>query len=386
MLNLWTPSEQAYIARLYALADVTDRAYAVRSMIPLLGPLVVWLRRNLTTHLREAYFDPIVERQVLFNRKLADALCAAWQFLKERAVDEGNHFVAPEVQRSAAARELLEQATMAAAAMTVFNALLWAGPLPEYGECLGKAFYQALYAASLASMSPVSETQKKANLQLLENIRQLAQKIEARPRWMAKFYTESLVPDVMLRDYRVHSSKRFIGPLIGWLRCRLTAHLKEAYLDPTLERQVTFNRRFQAALHDATALERASVTRLRVAADTVVCPYRVCSSVPLLGLLIVWLRRWLTAHIDVPYIIPILERQAAFNRTAVEVLALIQQQAADLRGCESAVGSLFELAYDLAELQARVESLTQTADAQEEFNTLVGELVSRMQTWIAEVG
>jgi hypothetical protein len=51
-------------------ADVMLRDYRVRSRIPLLGGLVAWVRRNLTSHLREPYLDPILERQVVFNRSV----------------------------------------------------------------------------------------------------------------------------------------------------------------------------------------------------------------------------------------------------------------------------------------------------------------------------
>ena len=51
-------------------ADVVQRDYQVRSRIPLVGPLVSWVRRNLTSHLREPYLDPALDRQVAFNREL----------------------------------------------------------------------------------------------------------------------------------------------------------------------------------------------------------------------------------------------------------------------------------------------------------------------------
>jgi len=50
--------------------------------------------------------------------------------------------------------------------------------------------------------------------------------------------------DVMLRDYRVRSRL----PLVAWVRRNLTSHLREPYLDPTLERQVTLNRELIAIL------------------------------------------------------------------------------------------------------------------------------------------
>jgi hypothetical protein len=53
-------------------ADIMDRGYQVRSGIPLLGGVITWLRRNLTSHLREPYLDPALERQVAFNQSIVD--------------------------------------------------------------------------------------------------------------------------------------------------------------------------------------------------------------------------------------------------------------------------------------------------------------------------
>jgi hypothetical protein len=39
--------------------------------VPVLGPLIEWIRRNSTTHVKEAYLDRVIERQVLYNRLLA---------------------------------------------------------------------------------------------------------------------------------------------------------------------------------------------------------------------------------------------------------------------------------------------------------------------------
>ncbi len=60
-------------------ADVMLRGYTVRSGLPLVGPLVAWVRRNLTSHLREPYLDPTLERQVAFNRRVARALASLSQ-------------------------------------------------------------------------------------------------------------------------------------------------------------------------------------------------------------------------------------------------------------------------------------------------------------------
>jgi len=72
---------QALAEEAYESSDVALRDYAVRSGVPLFGPLIAWIRRNLTSHLREPYLDPIVERQVSFNQRAADwmrRLMRAW--------------------------------------------------------------------------------------------------------------------------------------------------------------------------------------------------------------------------------------------------------------------------------------------------------------------
>jgi len=55
-------------------ADIMLRGYRVRSRVPVIGPLIAWVRRNLTSHLREPYLDPILERQVAVNRQLVTVL------------------------------------------------------------------------------------------------------------------------------------------------------------------------------------------------------------------------------------------------------------------------------------------------------------------------
>jgi glycosyltransferase involved in cell wall biosynthesis len=68
-----------------AHSDIMLRGYTVRSRIPLLGPLVAWVRRTLTSHLREPYLDPIVERQVEINRQTAEWLQRAAKALAAAA-------------------------------------------------------------------------------------------------------------------------------------------------------------------------------------------------------------------------------------------------------------------------------------------------------------
>lgn len=50
--------------------DIALRDYRVQSHVPLVGGLIRWIRVNLTSHLKEAYLDRLVERQVLFNSSL----------------------------------------------------------------------------------------------------------------------------------------------------------------------------------------------------------------------------------------------------------------------------------------------------------------------------
>lgn len=52
--------------------------------------------------------------------------------------------------------------------------------------------------------------------------------------------------DIMLRDYKVHSK----WPFMSRIRRALTSHLWGPYLDPTLERQVSFNREVLALLEE----------------------------------------------------------------------------------------------------------------------------------------
>lgn len=55
-------------------ADVMMRGYQIRSGLPLLGGAIAWGRRNLTSHLREPYLDPTLERQVRVNQTLMSIL------------------------------------------------------------------------------------------------------------------------------------------------------------------------------------------------------------------------------------------------------------------------------------------------------------------------
>jgi len=71
-------------------SDVALRGYVVRSRAPLIGPVIAWSRRNLTSHLREPYLDPMIERQVAQNRRLAEWLRRAGGALAVSARRQAN--------------------------------------------------------------------------------------------------------------------------------------------------------------------------------------------------------------------------------------------------------------------------------------------------------
>lgn len=61
----------SYWPELELEASVTMPEYTVRSKAPLVGGLIVWVRRNLTSHLKEPYVDPIFNRQQQYNLRAA---------------------------------------------------------------------------------------------------------------------------------------------------------------------------------------------------------------------------------------------------------------------------------------------------------------------------
>ena len=69
-----TPADALQADAAYQAAEISMHTYKVRSNLPLVGALLVWLRRNSTTHLKEAYLDRIVEQQVNYNRAVAREL------------------------------------------------------------------------------------------------------------------------------------------------------------------------------------------------------------------------------------------------------------------------------------------------------------------------
>jgi len=62
------------VEALHKAAGAFLQPYTVRSNAPLVGPLIAWLRRNLTSHLREPYLDPTLRRQERFNWLVVQAM------------------------------------------------------------------------------------------------------------------------------------------------------------------------------------------------------------------------------------------------------------------------------------------------------------------------
>jgi glycosyltransferase involved in cell wall biosynthesis len=60
--------------QLLRMTRVGQPDYVVRSGLPIFGGMIAWLRRHLTSHLREPYLDPIVQRQEKFNTSLVETL------------------------------------------------------------------------------------------------------------------------------------------------------------------------------------------------------------------------------------------------------------------------------------------------------------------------
>jgi hypothetical protein len=91
-------------------ARVMPDQYVVRSGAPLIGPGLAWFRRNLTSHLREPYLDPMMRRQEKFNRRVVESLTAlaAAQAGSEKPVDPaGARLVALEERCALLAAEVI---------------------------------------------------------------------------------------------------------------------------------------------------------------------------------------------------------------------------------------------------------------------------------------
>lgn len=94
-------------------ADVMMRDYVVRSKIPLVGPFLAWLRKNLTSHLREPYLDIMFERQVAFNQHIVQLLQLINTEVSTRAVTEEHPEDVAQMRQQLAAVQQMLTATQA---------------------------------------------------------------------------------------------------------------------------------------------------------------------------------------------------------------------------------------------------------------------------------
>jgi hypothetical protein len=84
------------IARLHEASAITIPGYTVTSHAPVIGPLLARMRRLFTSHLREPYIDPILERQEKFNRELTqmvEQLAARLEILDGAPLQAGSRDV-----------------------------------------------------------------------------------------------------------------------------------------------------------------------------------------------------------------------------------------------------------------------------------------------------
>jgi glycosyltransferase involved in cell wall biosynthesis len=93
-------------------SDVAMDGYIVRSKVPVLGPLIAWVRKNSTSHLREPYLDPIIGRQVAFNVRAAEWVkraAAALAAQSERQAELEARVEALEAQLKALGHPLVDE-------------------------------------------------------------------------------------------------------------------------------------------------------------------------------------------------------------------------------------------------------------------------------------
>jgi hypothetical protein len=94
-----------------ARSDIAIRGYVVRSRMPLVGPFIAWVRRNLTSHLREPYLDPMIEHQVILNHRVAEWMkraTSAWTTATRRQTELEARVETLETQVEALTRRLNE--------------------------------------------------------------------------------------------------------------------------------------------------------------------------------------------------------------------------------------------------------------------------------------
>lgn len=331
---------------LAAQADVADREYTVRSDTPVVGPVIAGIRRNMTSHLREQYFDPIIEQQVSFNKKLVAALESVCQRVTnyEEIIKLGA--CQKERQHVHASQDIIDEAAQKVKEHDMLNPDLLAGPLPEYGDCLGHHFYEQLYKATLISMPDVSHAQKQINQNIIIELQRLTEGSEAyyekrqskrhSQRLHQKLKPLTFIPifdmifsneiDFPLQNNQMTPDKAYIGWLISWLQHKLTSHLQEPYIESILAKQVTFNRLAIMACSNVDLIHSISLKQLEASAKITWHSSVKYSTKAIVGPIGAWFQKNSTSHLQEPYLDAIFKRQEAFNRAYVEILGAINQK------------------------------------------------------------
>ncbi len=327
-------------------ADTIDYKYKIESKVPLIGSRIARIRSHMTWHLDQAYFSFIIAKQVLFNQKLVIAINSVYRLLLEHEQWLDLSLTNRERTPINPAQDIIDEAKQSIQSNQIINAQILAGPLPEYGECLGRSFYQQLYLASLHNNDPdLSEAQQYRNQDLILRLNQLAQKTEAyyennkarqliRHKYHQKYESLSrkifkdLSPiiNILLPEYQFESKKSYIGGLINWMRQDLTSHLQEPYIDPILKQQVSLNQSVVNSLLNIYSLNPITLKELRVASKITLGGSIKYSSKKVIGPLIAWIQKEGTSHLYEPYIVPFFKRQEAFNQNVVKLLVAIDQK------------------------------------------------------------
>lgn len=86
--------------------------YRPKSRIPLLGPLVAWVRVNMTSHLKEPYIDRLARQQTEFNLVIAQILRRVVRAL-ESSVDDAADNVLATTQRQQELEDQLRELRLA---------------------------------------------------------------------------------------------------------------------------------------------------------------------------------------------------------------------------------------------------------------------------------
>ncbi|MGB0385257.1 MAG: hypothetical protein ACPGWR_10575 [Ardenticatenaceae bacterium] len=356
---------------LAAQADVADREYTVRSHLPVVGPVIAGVRRKMTYHLREQYFDPLIEQQVSFNKKMVEGLqlvgqpVADYEKVIKYKGDQNN------LQDLHPSQDIIDEATEKTKEHDVLNPYLLAGPLPEYGDCLGHHFYEQLYKATLISMPDVSEGQKQINQSVIIALHKLAQQAEAyyeqrqslritqllQPKQRLKIVESlldwllSIYKNSTLREHKSdhpHISRLGVAP-------HLSVPLREHYIEPIVQKQERFNRLLVASLCDLYLVKPIRLKQLEDAVKNTWDSSVAYSTKPIVGPLITWLQKNSMSHLQYPYITPIFQRQELFNHAVVSILAKINQQLTIISLYEhyDQIISKFEIKQGLKELKER---------------------------------